>query len=105
MLFRSNDTAYEMDYCDWSSDVCSSDLSEQDITLDIDTEAKDLLGRRGYDHTYGARPLRRIIQNLIEDPLAEGLLTGRFMAGHTVRITVEDDMLKIEEDARELAAV
>jgi ATP-dependent Clp protease ATP-binding subunit ClpC len=80
-------------------------LSEQDITLDIDTEAKDLLGRRGYDHTYGARPLRRIIQNLIEDPLAEGLLTGRFMAGHTVRITVEDDMLKIEEDARELAAV
>ena len=41
--------------------------------------AKDLLGRRGYDHTYGARPLRRIIQNLIEDPLAEGLLTGKFL--------------------------
>jgi ATP-dependent Clp protease ATP-binding subunit ClpC len=80
-------------------------LAEQAITLDIDTEAKDLLGRRGYDHTYGARPLRRIIQNLIEDPLAEGLLTNRFMPGHTVRITVEDDMLKIEEDARELAAV
>jgi len=80
-------------------------LSEQDISLEIDTEAKDLLGKRGYDHTYGARPLRRIIQNLIEDPLAEGLLTGRFMAGHTVRITVEDDMLKIQEEARELAAV
>ncbi|HYJ13600.1 MAG TPA: ATP-dependent Clp protease ATP-binding subunit [Thermomicrobiales bacterium] len=80
-------------------------LGEQDISLEIDTEAKDLLGQRGYDHTYGARPLRRIIQNLIEDPLAEGLLTGRFMAGHTVRITVEDDMLKIEEDARALATV
>jgi len=79
-------------------------LAEQDITLDIDIEAKDLLGRRGYDHTYGARPLRRIIQNLIEDPLAEGLLTGKFLAGHTVRVTVEDDLLKLEE-AKELAAV
>ncbi len=80
-------------------------LAEQDITLVIDTDAKDLLGKRGYDHTYGARPLRRIIQNLIEDPLAEGLLNGRFLAGHTVTVTVEDDMLKIEEEARELAAV
>ena len=41
----------------------------------------DLLGERGYDHTYGARPLRRIIQNLIEDPLAEGVLDSRFQAG------------------------
>ena len=79
-------------------------LAEQDITLEIDVEAKDLLGNRGYDHTYGARPLRRIIQNLIEDPLAEGLLTGRFLPGHIVRITVEDDLLKLEE-VQELAAV
>jgi ATP-dependent Clp protease ATP-binding subunit ClpC len=79
-------------------------LAEQDITLDITIEAKDLLGERGYDHTYGARPLRRIIQNLIEDPLAEGLLNGRFQPGHTVRVTVEDDLLKLEE-AAELAAV
>ncbi|MGN6033017.1 MAG: ATP-dependent Clp protease ATP-binding subunit [Thermomicrobiales bacterium] len=79
-------------------------LAEQDITLEITLEAKDLLGERGYDHTYGARPLRRIIQNLIEDPLAEGLLNGRFLAGHTVRVTVEDDLLKLE-DAVELAAV
>ncbi|HWK79584.1 MAG TPA: ATP-dependent Clp protease ATP-binding subunit [Thermomicrobiales bacterium] len=79
-------------------------LAEQDITLEITIEAKDLLGERGYDHTYGARPLRRIIQNLIEDPLAEGLLNGRFLAGHTVRVTVEDDLLKLE-DAVELAAV
>jgi ATP-dependent Clp protease ATP-binding subunit ClpC len=79
-------------------------LAEQDILLDIDIEAKDLLGDRGYDHTYGARPLRRIIQNLIEDPLAEGLLTGRFLPGHTVRVTVEDGLLKLEE-VRELAVV
>ncbi len=72
-------------------------LAEQDIMLEIDTEAKDLLGERGYDHTYGARPLRRIIQNLIEDPLAEGLLTGRFLAGHTVRVSVDDELLKLEQ--------
>ena len=56
-------------------------LAEQEITLEVTTEAMDLLGERGYDHTYGARPLRRIIQNLIEDPLAEGLLDSRFQAG------------------------
>jgi ATP-dependent Clp protease ATP-binding subunit ClpC len=79
-------------------------LAEQDITLEITIEAKDLLGERGYDHTYGARPLRRIIQNLIEDPLAEGLLNGRFLPGHTVRVAVEDDLLKLEA-IEELAAV
>jgi ATP-dependent Clp protease ATP-binding subunit ClpC len=72
-------------------------LKEQDITLDVTVEAKDLLGKQGYDHTYGARPLRRVIQNLIEDPLAEGLLNGRFNPGHTVRIDVDDDTLKLEQ--------
>ena len=56
-------------------------LAEQDIELEVTEAAMDLLGERGYDHTYGARPLRRIIQNLIEDPLAEGLLDSRFQAG------------------------
>jgi len=79
-------------------------LAEQDITLEITLEAKDLLGDRGYDSTYGARPLRRIIQNLIEDPLAEGLLTGRFLPGHTVRVLVEDDLLKLDP-VEELAVV
>ena len=48
-------------------------LAEQEIELEVTEAAMDLLGERGYDHTYGARPLRRIIQNLIEDPLAEGV--------------------------------
>ncbi len=72
-------------------------LLEQDITLEIDIEAKDFLGERGYDKTYGARPLRRIIQNLIEDPLAEGLLNGRFAPGRTVRVSVDDELLKLEQ--------
>jgi ATP-dependent Clp protease ATP-binding subunit ClpC len=59
-------------------------LAEQEITLDITEKAMDLLGQRGYDRQYGARPLRRIIQNLIEDPLAEGMLQGQFKPGQTV---------------------
>jgi len=70
-------------------------LAEQEITLEITVEAMDLLGTRGYDQTYGARPLRRIIQNLIEDPLAEGLLTSRYLAHTTIRVEVEDDLLKL----------
>jgi ATP-dependent Clp protease ATP-binding subunit ClpC len=71
-------------------------LSEQAIELEVTEAAMDLLGDRGYDHTYGARPLRRIIQNLIEDPLAEGVLDSRFQSGSTVRVDVEDDLLKLE---------
>ncbi len=79
-------------------------LAEQEITLDITTEAKDFLGERGYDRQYGARPLRRIIQNLIEDPLAEGLLQGRYKPGVVIIVDVADDLLKIEP-ATEFAAV
>jgi ATP-dependent Clp protease ATP-binding subunit ClpC len=75
-------------------------LVEQDITLEVTQAAMDLLGQRGYDHTYGARPLRRIIQNLIEDPLAEGLLNSRFQPGCTIVIDVEDDLLKLEATER-----
>ncbi len=70
-------------------------LAEQEITLDITRSALDLLGSRGYDPEYGARPLRRIIQNLIEDPIAEGLLDGRYAFGMTIRIDTEDDLLRI----------
>jgi ATP-dependent Clp protease ATP-binding subunit ClpC len=71
-------------------------LLEQEIELEVSEAAMDLLGERGYDHTYGARPLRRIIQNLIEDPLAEGVLDSRFQAGSTIRVDVEEDLLKLE---------
>ena len=50
------------------------------MTLEVTDDAKDFLVTKGYDQTYGARPLRRAIQNLIEDPLAEGLLDGTLPA-------------------------
>ncbi|MDP9375382.1 MAG: ATP-dependent Clp protease ATP-binding subunit [Chloroflexota bacterium] len=72
-------------------------LVEQEITLEISEEAMDELAKQGYDHTYGARPLRRLIQNVIEDALAEGLLDGRFHAGRTVRVEVEDGKFELRE--------
>jgi len=79
-------------------------LSEQEIKLEITELAMDFLGQRGYDRQYGARPLRRIIQNLIEDPLAEGLLDGRYKSGSSVIIDVQDELLRIVT-ADELAAI
>ena len=53
-------------------------LKEKGIELEVSSEAKEFLIDKGYDPTYGARPLRRAIQRYIEDPLAEDLLRGRF---------------------------
>lgn len=63
-------------------------LDEHRLTLQVTDEACDLLAKRGYDPAFGARPLRRIITNLIEDPLSEGFLDGRFVAGDTILVDV-----------------
>ncbi len=63
-------------------------LNEHKLTIDVTDGACDLLAKRGYDPSFGARPLRRIITNLIEDPLSEGVLDGRFVAGDTIAIDV-----------------
>ncbi|HEV8054408.1 MAG TPA: ATP-dependent Clp protease ATP-binding subunit [Candidatus Limnocylindrales bacterium] len=66
-------------------------LRTQQIDLEVTSDAKDHLIKLGYDVDYGARPLRRVIQNMIEDPLAEALLLGRFTAGQTVLIDRSPD--------------
>jgi len=76
-------------------------LAEQDIDLTVTDEAMDLLAKRGYDPQFGARPLRRIITNLIEDPLAEGLLDARFVPGKRIRVDVEDDLLRLSQEERD----
>ncbi|MFC1911060.1 ATP-dependent Clp protease ATP-binding subunit [Chloroflexota bacterium] len=59
-------------------------LKEKNVTLEVTDGARDFLGKKGYDPDFGARPLRRTIQNLVEDPLSEALLRGEFLAGDTV---------------------
>ena len=60
-----------------------------DMTLVFDEKAVDWLSEKGYDPKYGARPLRRTIQNEVEDKLSEALLEGRVKAGDTVAVTAE----------------
>jgi ATP-dependent Clp protease ATP-binding subunit ClpC len=71
-------------------------LSEKGVRLEVSDEAKDLLGEKGYDQVFGARPLRRVIQNLVEDQLSEGLLRGDFRPGDTVKIDRKDGELVIK---------
>jgi ATP-dependent Clp protease ATP-binding subunit ClpC len=68
-------------------------LESQGINLDLTPAAKELLSRKGYDPTLGARPLRRAIQRLVEDPLSERILWKEFRAGETVLVDVEDDAI------------
>ena len=61
-------------------------LAERQITLDLTSEAQGLLLREGYDPAYGARPLRRTIQRMIQDPLALQILEGAVLPGDHVRV-------------------
>jgi ATP-dependent Clp protease ATP-binding subunit ClpB len=61
-------------------------LAERKIALEVTNAAKDLLGESGFDPNYGARPLRRTLQRLLLDPLAQRVLAGDFVEGDTVRV-------------------
>ena len=64
-------------------------LAQQNLTLDVDAAAKKLLASEGYDPQFGARPLKRAIQTLIENPLAKEVLAGRYAPRGTVRARAE----------------
>ena len=69
-------------------------LKEQDMSLMLDDAAMELLAEVGYDPVYGARPLKRAIQRMIENPLAQRLLQGDFLPGDTIRGSVKDHGLE-----------
>ncbi|MGZ3583618.1 MAG: ATP-dependent Clp protease ATP-binding subunit [Ktedonobacterales bacterium] len=75
-------------------------LTEQQVELLVPDDTKDFLVTKGYDPQYGARPLRRTIQNLVEDPLAEGLLQGKFRPGDIIEATVKDGTVDLEVHER-----
>ena len=75
-------------------DILRKRLKERDIGLQLTDAALDLLGEAGFDPVYGARPLRRAIQNQLENPLAQEILAGRFAPGDVVRVDAADDRLE-----------
>jgi ATP-dependent Clp protease ATP-binding subunit ClpC len=84
-------------------------LLEKEINLQISESFKDLVVQEGYNPSYGARPLRRAIMNLLEDSLAEAMLSGQITAGDTALIDVDDDgkvqVIKTEKSELEFANV
>jgi ATP-dependent Clp protease ATP-binding subunit ClpB len=70
-------------------------LEDRKITLEIDEQAKIWLGNTGYDPVYGARPLKRVIQRELQNPLATMLLSGAIKDGDTVKVTIRDGRLVI----------
>ena len=71
-------------------------MEERRLTLEVTPEAELFLAHAGYDPDYGARPLRRVIQRQVEDPLAMALLEGRYPEGSTVRVAERDGVIVLE---------
>jgi ATP-dependent Clp protease ATP-binding subunit ClpA len=66
-------------------------LEDRGVSIELNDEAREWLGKKGYDPLYGARPLGRVIQEYIKKPLAEELLFGKLTKGGLVKVTVKDD--------------
>ena len=78
---------------DIQTDYLRKLLKEQDIDLEITDEAKEFLATKGFEPVYGARPLKRVIQQQLENPLSKKLLSHEFISGDCIKIGVEDDKL------------
>ena len=74
-------------------------LAEREMKLEVTDAAKDFLGEKGYDEVFGARPLRRVIQDMVEDRLSEGLLGGKFQSGDTVVVDLKEGELVVHPQA------
>ena len=75
--------------------VVQDRMSKQNIKFEVDEKAKELIAKEGTDLNYGARPLRRAIQNLIEDKIAEGILNDEIKPKKKVVLTAKDEKIEI----------
>lgn len=72
-------------------------LKEQEIELEITPEAKELLATRGFNPVYGARPLKRVIRQMVENPLSKMILSQNFLRGDKIKIDVKDDEIHFDK--------
>ena len=78
-------------------------LADRKITLELDESAMEWLAEQGYDPVYGARPLKRVIQRSLQNPLAGLLLDGAIQDGETVHVSAGRDGLLINGELAEAA--
>jgi ATP-dependent Clp protease ATP-binding subunit ClpB len=79
-------------------------VADRKLKIELDDAARTWLANKGYDPAYGARPLKRVIQKAVQDPLAEQILAGKIQDGKTVRLTVRDGNLVINGQPVKAAA-
>ncbi len=105
LVFHPLSRAHIREIVDMMLKEVDSRIQEKQVDLDVTEAARDWLGEKGYDPIFGARPLRRVIQERLEDSLSEALLRGDFEAGDTIRVDlvkelnengVEEEMLHYE---------
>ena len=90
VVFHALSHAHILAIVDLMLDQVRKELSEKSIGLEATDAAKEYLAEKGYDTNFGARPLRRLIQDVVEDKLSEELLGGNLHAGDTAILGVED---------------
>jgi ATP-dependent Clp protease ATP-binding subunit ClpB len=78
-------------------------LQERNLDIVLDDQARDLMGEAGFDPVYGARPLKRAIQQQIENPLAQKILRGDFLPGDSIKVGVEDGRLAFSRSVEKAA--
>ena len=79
-------------------------LQDQGISMEVDNSAKDLIIRKGTDSSFGARPLRRAIQSMLEDKLAEEILDGNIKPGDKARVTAKNDEIQIKAKVKKVVS-
>jgi ATP-dependent Clp protease ATP-binding subunit ClpB len=100
IIFNSLDRSQIVRIVDLQLEKLESQLAERRLTLDVSSAARERLAELGYDPAFGARPLRRVIQRHLLDPLALSLLEGRFEPGDRIHVDLEGDRVVLERAAR-----
>lgn len=99
LLFRRLDRAMMVNIVDIQLASLQKMLAERHIMLDLDAKAKQYLAEAGYEPVYGARPLKRVIQKDLQNPLANMIIEGKIMDGNLVKVTAEKAGLVMKPEA------
>src|SRR5436190_172444 len=99
IVFRSLTKPDLIEILELEAQKVTERLKGKNLVLHLDAKAKDFLVEKGYDPTYGARPMRRSVERYLEDPLAEELLKGNLHEGDPVEVTAEGDKLVFTQKA------
>ena len=89
MVFHALTKEHIRSIVDLMLGMVNKQLAERNMKIEVTDAAKDFLGEKGYDEVFGARPLRRVIQEMVEDKLSDSLLRGHFREGDTIVVDLE----------------